>query len=81
MILSVIIQLALSRKYLGEVGVVPAAQRAMTQAGGRREPLTHDEIDRLRFSSYCSRRCFRCCGRGSPVSGAIPRRRARWCSA
>jgi POT family proton-dependent oligopeptide transporter len=48
MIVSVIIQLALSRKYLGEVGVVPAAQRAMSQAGGRKEPLTHDEIDRLR---------------------------------
>ena len=48
MVLSVIIQLALSRKYLGDVGVVPAAQRAMSQSGGKKEPLTHEEVDRLR---------------------------------
>jgi POT family proton-dependent oligopeptide transporter len=48
MILSVIIQLALSRRYLGDVGVVPAAQRAMSRSGGRKEPLTQEETDRLR---------------------------------
>ncbi len=42
MILSVIIQLALSRRYLGEVGVVPAAHRALAQAGGKKEPLTSE---------------------------------------
>jgi POT family proton-dependent oligopeptide transporter len=48
MILSVIIQLALSRRYLGDVGIEPAAHRAMKQAGGKKEPLTHEEVDRLR---------------------------------
>jgi len=48
MIVSVVIQLALSQRFLGDIGVVPAAQRALKQAGGRKEPLTHDEIDRLR---------------------------------
>src|SRR4029453_12167390 len=46
--LSVIIQLALSRRYLGDVGVAPAAHRALAKAGGRKEPLTPDEIDRLK---------------------------------
>ena len=48
MILSVIIQLALSQRYLGDIGVVPAAQRAMKQTGGKHEPLTAEEVDRLR---------------------------------
>ena len=48
MILSVIIQLAFARRYLGEIGVVPAAHRALAQAGGKKEPLTHEELDRLR---------------------------------
>jgi POT family proton-dependent oligopeptide transporter len=48
MILSVIIQLLLARKYLGEVGVVPAAHRAAALAGGEKKPLTPDEVDRLR---------------------------------
>jgi POT family proton-dependent oligopeptide transporter len=48
MVLSVIIQLALSRRYLGEVGVEPAAHRAMKQTGGRKDPLTREEVDRLR---------------------------------
>ena len=48
MILSVIIQLLLARKYLGEIGVVPAAHRAAALAGGEKKPLTPDEVDRLR---------------------------------
>jgi len=48
MILSVIIQLIFARRYLGEIGVVPAAHRALAQSGGKKEPLTADEIDRLR---------------------------------
>ena len=48
MILSVIIQLAFPRRYLGDIGVVPAAHRAHGRAGGKKEPLTHEELDRLR---------------------------------
>jgi POT family proton-dependent oligopeptide transporter len=48
MILSVIIQLVFARRYLGEIGVVPAAHRALAQSGGKKAPLTADEIDRLR---------------------------------
>jgi POT family proton-dependent oligopeptide transporter len=48
MILSVIIQLALSQRYLADIGRVPAAHRALAQSGGRKEPLTSDEVDRLR---------------------------------
>ena len=48
LVLSVIIQLLLARKYLGEVGVVPAARRAAALAGGEKKPLTPDEVDRLR---------------------------------
>jgi len=48
MILSVIIQLALSNRYLADIGKVPAARRALAQAGGKKAPLTPDEVDRLR---------------------------------
>lgn len=48
MSLSVIIQLAFARRFLGEVGVEPAAQRALKLAGGERRPLTPDEVDRLK---------------------------------
>ena len=48
MILSVVIQLAFARRYLDQIGVVPAAQRARAKAGGKKEPLTHEELDRLR---------------------------------
>jgi POT family proton-dependent oligopeptide transporter len=48
MILSVIIQLALSNRYLADIGKVPAARRAFAQAGGKKAPLTPDEVDRLR---------------------------------
>jgi POT family proton-dependent oligopeptide transporter len=48
MIISVIIQLVLSNRYLADIGKVPAAHRARAQAGGKKEPLTPDEVDRLR---------------------------------
>jgi POT family proton-dependent oligopeptide transporter len=48
MVLSVIIQLAFARRYLGDIGVVPAAQRALAQSGGEKKPLTAEETDRLR---------------------------------
>jgi POT family proton-dependent oligopeptide transporter len=48
MILSVVIQLAFARRYLDQIGVVPAAHRARAEAGGKKEPLTHEELDRLR---------------------------------
>jgi POT family proton-dependent oligopeptide transporter len=48
MILSVVIQVLLARRYLGDVGTTPAAQRALAQSGGRKEPLTPSEVDRLR---------------------------------
>jgi POT family proton-dependent oligopeptide transporter len=48
MLLSVAIQLALSQRYLGDVGRVPAAQRSLASTGGKHEPLTPDEVDRLR---------------------------------
>jgi POT family proton-dependent oligopeptide transporter len=48
MILSVIIQLAFSRRYLDQIGVVPAAHRALAKSGGKKEPLTREETDRLR---------------------------------
>jgi len=37
-----------ARKYLGEIGTVPAAHRAAALAGGGKKPLTPDEVDRLR---------------------------------
>ncbi len=48
MTLSVIIQLAFARKYIGDVGVEPAAQRSRKLAGGTQAPLTPVEIDRLK---------------------------------
>jgi proton-dependent oligopeptide transporter, POT family len=48
MILSVIIQMMFARRYLGDIGTVPAAHRARALAGGKKEPLTPDEVDRLR---------------------------------
>jgi proton-dependent oligopeptide transporter, POT family len=48
MILSVIIQLVLAPRYLGDIGVVPSAQRSRSQSGGINEPLTAVELDRLR---------------------------------
>ena len=48
MVLSVIIQLAFARRYLDEIGVVPAAKRSLAKTGGEHAPLTPDEVDRLR---------------------------------
>lgn len=48
MVLSVLIQLALAQRLLGDVGRVPAAHRSLANAGGVREPLTAVELDRLR---------------------------------
>jgi POT family proton-dependent oligopeptide transporter len=48
MVLSVIIQLAFARRFLGDIGVVPAATRSLARSGGKHAPLTPDEVDRLR---------------------------------
>jgi POT family proton-dependent oligopeptide transporter len=48
MLLSVVIQLLLARRYLGDVGTTPAAHVALARAGGKKEPLTREEVDRLR---------------------------------
>ncbi|HXV41048.1 MAG TPA: peptide MFS transporter, partial [Steroidobacteraceae bacterium] len=48
MSLSVIIQLAFSTRYIGNVGVEPAAKRSLKMAGGTKHPLTAVERDRLR---------------------------------
>ena len=48
MVLSVVIQLAFAQRYLADIGIVPAAQRALAQSGGEKQPLTHEETDRLR---------------------------------
>ncbi|HEY7752897.1 MAG TPA: peptide MFS transporter [Steroidobacteraceae bacterium] len=48
MSLSVVIQLAFSTRFIGDVGVEPAAKRSLKMAGGTRHPLTPVERDRLR---------------------------------
>ena len=48
MTLSVIIQLAFARHYIGNLGVEPAARRSLALAGGQKQPLTSVERDRLR---------------------------------
>jgi len=48
MIISVVVQVGFAQRYLGDIGRVPAAHRALAQSGGRKEPLTPDEVDRLR---------------------------------
>jgi POT family proton-dependent oligopeptide transporter len=48
MLLSVVIQLLLAQRYLGDVGRQPAAQRAKARSGGVKAPLTDDERDRLK---------------------------------
>lgn len=48
MVLSVIIQLVLAEKLLGDIGKEPAAKRSAKQAGGTKEPLTKEERDRIR---------------------------------
>ncbi len=48
MLLSVVIQLAFAQRYIGNVGREPAARRSLRLAGGKKEPLTQVERDRLR---------------------------------
>ncbi|HEY5558485.1 MAG TPA: peptide MFS transporter [Steroidobacteraceae bacterium] len=48
MSLSVIIQLAFATRFIGNVGVEPAAKRSLAMAGGTKHPLTAVEKDRLR---------------------------------
>ena len=48
MLLSVAIQLAFARRFLGNVGVEPGAKRARAMAGGTQQPLTAEEQDRIR---------------------------------
>jgi POT family proton-dependent oligopeptide transporter len=48
MTISVIIQLAFSNRFIGDVGVEPAAKRSLKMAGGVKHPLTAVERDRLR---------------------------------
>ena len=48
MSLSVVIQLALAKKMLGPIGVTPSAKRSLAKTGGKHEPLTANERDRLR---------------------------------
>ncbi|RZM78119.1 dipeptide/tripeptide permease [Pseudoalteromonas rubra] len=49
MVISVVMQLLLSQKYLGDIGVVPAAKLSQQQsASNTKEPLTSQEKDRIR---------------------------------
>jgi POT family proton-dependent oligopeptide transporter len=48
MSLSVVIQLAFARRFIGSVGIEPAARRALTLAGGQHKPLSAEEIDRIK---------------------------------
>jgi POT family proton-dependent oligopeptide transporter len=48
MLISVAVQLAFARRFLGNVGVEPGAKRARALAGGARHPLTAEERDRIR---------------------------------
>jgi POT family proton-dependent oligopeptide transporter len=48
MALSVVIQLLLAPRLLGDLGMVPSATRALHASGGRHEPLTAVEKDRLK---------------------------------
>ncbi|MFI5344039.1 MAG: peptide MFS transporter [Chlamydiales bacterium] len=48
MTLSVIIQLLFSHRYLGHIGMEPSAKLALQKSGGKKEPLTALERDRIR---------------------------------
>ncbi|WP_417360004.1 peptide MFS transporter [Gallaecimonas pentaromativorans] len=48
MALSVVIQLFFAQRFLGDVGVVAGAKRSLDAAGGKKQPLTKVELDRLR---------------------------------
>ena len=49
MVISVLMQLALSNKYLGDIGVVPSAKLSQAQSeSNTKEPLTKVETDRIK---------------------------------
>ncbi|KZN63657.1 peptide MFS transporter [Pseudoalteromonas luteoviolacea] len=49
MVISVVMQMLLSQKYLGDIGVIPSAKLSQQQsASGTKEPLTKVEKDRIR---------------------------------
>ena len=49
MVISVVMQLILSNKYLGDIGVVPSAKLSQQQSeSGKKEPLTKVEKDRIK---------------------------------
>ncbi len=49
MVISVVMQLTLGRRYLGDIGVEPAAKRALTSSKSqKKEPLTSEERDRIK---------------------------------
>lgn len=54
MLISVAIQLFLAQRYLGDIGRVPNAKVERANAGGVKQPLTRDEVDRLKvvFSMF-----------------------------
>lgn len=48
MTLSAVIQIVLSRRFLGDLGMQPSAARSKAQSGGQHKPLTSNERDRLK---------------------------------
>jgi POT family proton-dependent oligopeptide transporter len=48
MTLSAVIQIFLSRRFLGDLGMQPSAARSKAQSGGQHKPLTSNERDRLK---------------------------------
>lgn len=48
MIISVVLQIVFAQRYIGDVGLVAAAKRSLAHGGGVKQPLTHEERDRLR---------------------------------
>ncbi len=48
MLISVVTQLILAQRLLGDIGREPGAKRALEAAGGKKEPLTKIEWDRMR---------------------------------
>jgi POT family proton-dependent oligopeptide transporter len=48
MTISALVQISMSRRYLGDLGMKPSAQRDRENAGGIHVPLTREEHDRMR---------------------------------
>jgi proton-dependent oligopeptide transporter, POT family len=48
MALSVIIQLLFAQRFLGDLGRVPSARESLARSGGTRQPLTREELDRIK---------------------------------